>query len=64
MILKGSPYAYNQRRVMAMETTEGQTVRVREFDENEPMGLRTPMTVPTAQLKPLGVRYYGGEARG
>lgn len=63
MILKGSPYAYNQRRVMAMETTEGQTVRVREFDENEPIGLRTPMTVPTAQLKALPVRYYGGEAR-
>lgn len=63
MILKGSPYQYVQRRVMAMETTNGQTVRVREFDENEPMGLRTPMTVPTAQLKPLGVRYYGGEAR-
>jgi len=63
MILKGSPYLYVQRRVMAMETTNGQTVRVREFDENEPMGLRTPMTVPAAQLKPLPVRYWDGDIR-
>jgi hypothetical protein len=61
---QGHLYAHgrctNEVRVLAMESGAG-TVRVREIDPAEPLGIGRAYVVRADWLRPLPMKYFGGQ---
>ena len=55
---QGRLYQYGSHQVIAM--TSGETVRVRELVPDDPW-LGQAWNVPADELKPLPMKYYGGQ---
>ena len=55
---QGHVYRHGAHRVMAMETSAG-TLRVRELDEREPLGIGRAYVVRADWLVPLPMKYFG-----
>lgn len=60
---QGHTYAYShclrEVRVIALESGAG-TVRVREIDEREPLGIGRAYIVRADWLRPVPLKYFGG----
>lgn len=60
---QGHAYLYGQCtgevRVIALESGAG-TVRVREIDEREPLGIGRAYVVRADWLRPVPLKYFGG----
>ena len=56
---QGHKYQLGKKPVLAMQS--GVVVEVREIDHDEAYPLGVPITVKASWLKPLPMRYFGGD---
>lgn len=61
MISQGCRYSYGGWPCIALENTDAALVSISIIDHNQPYPLRPSQIVPSAKLKPEGMRYHCGE---